>query len=88
MVQDTAQARQRTEQAHCCTRAKSPRTPHEQSYTPNGHTGEQEPSGPRHRTHVRAEGYRGTGNNKPHPMGRAHRGDTGDPAGQKQGQYP
>ena len=63
-------------------------TPHPGHNTPNRHIGEQEPSGPRHHTHVRTKDDRGTGNNKPHPMGRAHWGDSADPSGQQQGWYP
>ena len=51
MTQDTAHAKQHTEQAHRRTGAKLPRTPHTQHNTPSGHTGEQEPSGPGHRRH-------------------------------------
>ena len=50
MAQDTAHARQHTERAHRRTGAKCPRTPHTQSNAQSGHTGEQEPSGPGHRT--------------------------------------
>ena len=50
MGQDTAQEKQRTERAHRRTGAKWPRTPHTQHNTQGGHTGEQEPSGPGHRT--------------------------------------
>ena len=50
MAQDTAQATQRTGLAHRRTGAKWPRTPHTRSNTPSGRTGEQEPSGPGHRT--------------------------------------
>ena len=50
MAKDTAQAMQRTEGAHRLTEAKSPRTPHTQHNTTSGHTSEQEPSGPGHRT--------------------------------------
>ena len=41
---------QHTEQAHRCTRAKRPRTPYTQHNPLSGRTGEQEPSGPGHRT--------------------------------------
>ena len=41
---------QQTERAHRCTGAKWPRTPHTHNNTPSGHTSEQEPSGPGHRT--------------------------------------
>ena len=44
MAQDTAQAKQHTEQAHRLTGGKWPRTPHTQHNKPRGHTGEQEPS--------------------------------------------
>ena len=50
MAQDTAHAKQHTERAHRRTGARWPRTPHTQHNTPRGHTGEQEPSGPGHRT--------------------------------------
>ena len=50
MAQDTANATQHTERAHRGTGAKWPRTPHTQSNTPSGRTGEQESSGPGHRT--------------------------------------
>ena len=50
MAQDTADAKQRTIRAHRLTGAKWPRTPHTQHNTLSGHTGEQEPSGPGHRT--------------------------------------
>ena len=50
MAQDTALAKQRTDRAHRWTGAKWARTPHTQHNTPSGHTGEQEPSGPGHRT--------------------------------------
>ena len=50
MAQDTAHATQQTTRAHRLTGAKWPRTPHTQSNAPSGHTGEQEPSGPGHRT--------------------------------------
>ena len=48
--QDTAHATQHTERAHRSTGAKWPRTPHTQHNTPTVCTGEQEPSGPGHRT--------------------------------------
>ena len=41
---------QHTEQTHRCTRAKRPRTPYTQHNPRSGRTGEQEPSGPGHRT--------------------------------------
>ena len=41
---------QHTERAHRCTRAKRPRTLYTQHNPPSGRTGEQEPSGPGHRT--------------------------------------
>ena len=47
VAQDTAP---HTGRAHRSTRAKEPRTPHTQDNTPSGHTGEQEPRGPGHRT--------------------------------------
>ena len=50
MAQDTAQATQHAERAHRRKGVKWPRTPHMQHNTPSGHTGEQEPSGPGHRT--------------------------------------
>ena len=50
MAQDTAHPTQHTERAKRSTGAKWPRTQHGQSNTPSGHTGEQEPSGPGHRT--------------------------------------
>ena len=48
--QDTAHALQRTERAQWQTGAKWTRTPHTQHNRPSKHTGEQEPSGPGHRT--------------------------------------
>ena len=48
MTQDTAHAKQHTEQAHRQTGAKWPRTPHTQHNTRSGHTGEREPRGPGH----------------------------------------
>ena len=51
VVKDTAHATQPSGRAHWRTGAKSQRTPHTQHNTPSGHTGEQEPSGQRHRTH-------------------------------------
>ena len=50
MAQDTAHATQDTERVHRGTEAKQPRTPRTQYHPPSGHTGEQEPSGPEHRT--------------------------------------
>ena len=50
MAEDTAYAKQRTERADRWTGAKWPRTPHKQHNKPRGHTSEQEPSGPGHRT--------------------------------------
>ena len=50
VAQNTAHATQRTERAHQLTGAKWSKTPHTQHNTPSGHTGEQEPSGPEHRT--------------------------------------
>ena len=50
VAQDTAHATQRTERAHRWAGAKWPRTPHKQSKGRSAHTGEQEPSGPGHRT--------------------------------------
>ena len=50
MAQDTAHAKQHSERAHRSAGAKWPRTPHTESNTPSGHTSEQEPSGPGHRT--------------------------------------
>ena len=49
-AQDTAQAKQHTERAYRGTGAKLPRTLHTQNNTPSRRTGEQEPSGPGHRT--------------------------------------
>ena len=54
MAEDTAHTRQCTEGAHRCTGAKWPTTPHKRHNTPSGHTGEPEPGGRVHRTHVRA----------------------------------
>ena len=51
VTQDTAHAKQHTDQAHRGTGAKLPRTWHTQHTTPSGDTGEQEPSGPGHRRH-------------------------------------
>ena len=59
MARDTVHATQHTERAHRWTGAKWPRTLHTQHNTQSGHTGEQEPSGPGHRTH-----------NTTHPVGR------------------
>ena len=56
MAQDTAHATQHTEQTHWRTGAKWPRTPHTQHNTPSGHTSEQEPSGPGHRTRKETDG--------------------------------
>ena len=50
VAQDTAHPAQHAERAHWLTGAKWPRTPHKQNDAPSGHTGEQEPSGPGHRT--------------------------------------
>ena len=50
VAQDTAHAKQRNERAHPCTGANWPTTPHTRQNTPSGHTNEQEPSGPGHRT--------------------------------------
>ena len=50
VAQDTAHATPRTERAHRRTGAKWPRGPHTLHNTPSRHTGEQEPSGPGHRT--------------------------------------
>ena len=50
VAQDTAHATQCTERAHPRTGAKWPRTPHTKHNAPSEHTGEQEPSGPGHRT--------------------------------------
>ena len=50
MAQDTPHTSRRTEQAHRRTGAKWPRTPHTEHNAPSGHPGEQEPSGPGHRT--------------------------------------
>ena len=50
MAEDTAQAKQRTERTHRIRGAHWPRTPHMRHNTPRGHTGEQEPSCPGHRT--------------------------------------
>ena len=50
MAQEAAQAKQHTERAQRWTGAKWPRTPHTQSKAPSRDTGEQEPSGPGHRT--------------------------------------
>ena len=52
VAQNTAQAKQHTERGHQRTGAKWFRTPHKQNNAPSAHTGEQEPSGPGHRTHV------------------------------------
>ena len=49
-AQDTAHQIQHTEQAHMLTGAKGPKIPYTQHNKPIGHTGEQEPTGPRHRT--------------------------------------
>ena len=50
MAQDTAHTKQHTEQTHRYTGAKCPSTPNTQHNKPSGRTGEQEPSGPGHRT--------------------------------------
>ena len=50
VARDTAHAKQHTERAHQRTGAKWRRTQHTQHNTPSRHTGEQEPSGPGHRT--------------------------------------
>ena len=50
MTQVTAQATQHTERAHGCTGANGPRTLQTEHNAPRKHTGEQEPSGPGHRT--------------------------------------
>ena len=50
MAQYTAHARHSTEQEHLRTGAKWPRTLHTQHKAPSEHNGEQEPSGPGHRT--------------------------------------
>ena len=50
MALDTAHATQHNERAHRGTGAEWPETPHTQHNTPSGHTGEQEPSSPGHRT--------------------------------------
>ena len=50
VAKDTAHATLHRKQAHRCTGAKWPRTPQTQPNTPRKHTGEQEPSGPGHRT--------------------------------------
>ena len=64
MAQDTSQAKQRTERAHQSTGAKWSCTPHTQHKRQSGHTGEQEPSGPGHRT-------RNTTNHAGGPMNRS-----------------
>ena len=51
MAQDTAHTTQHIERGHQGTEDRSPRTPYMQHNTPSGHTDEQEPSGPGHRTH-------------------------------------
>ena len=51
MAQDTAHVTHRTERTNQRTGAIRPRTPHTQHNAPSGNTGEQEPSGPGHRTH-------------------------------------
>ena len=56
MTQDTAHAKQHTEQAHRLTGAKWPRTSHTQHNTPSGHTVEREPRGPGHRTRNTLQG--------------------------------
>ena len=50
LTQDTAHAKQHTEQAHRRTGAKWPRSPDTQHNTLSGHTGDREPRGPGHRT--------------------------------------
>ena len=50
VAQDTTHLIQDTERAHQGTGVKRPTTPHTQHNPPRGHTSEQEPSGPGHRT--------------------------------------
>ena len=50
MAQDNAHTTQHTERAHRRTGAKWPRAPHTKANAPSGLTGEQEASGPGHRT--------------------------------------
>ena len=57
-AEDTVHATQHTERAQRRTGAGRPRTPHTQHNTTSGHTGEQEPGGPGHRTHVGRPGDR------------------------------
>ena len=71
VAQDIAHTTQRTEQAHRCTGARWPRIPHAQHNTPSGHTGEQEPSGPGHRTGNTTHGAGTPVNRK--PSGPGHR---------------
>ena len=51
VAHDSAHTTQCTKRAHWLTGAKLPRKPHTKHNTPSVHTGEQEASGPGHRTH-------------------------------------
>ena len=56
MAKNTTHTAQRTELARCRRGAKWCRTRHTQQNAPSEHTGQQEPSGPGHRTRNTAHG--------------------------------